>query len=218
MIYLFLGPDRDAKDRKIAEIKAKYLTDDSALKLDYESFYGVKLDPDTLKKALISLPAVSKQRLILIRNVNKLDAHNKEIILDFIQGENSHAVVILDSDDGGGKNSFIAKVKLIAKVMNFGADTRKQNVFDMTRAIENQNPAVALKILNELINDGNPPLKIMGGMVWFWGDRKSRLSAGKFKEGLQVLQEADLNIKRSRIKPEYAVEVAVTKLSSLIAC
>src|SRR3989338_10492484 len=116
MIYLLLGPDEDAKDRKITKIKAKYLADDTALKLDFESFHAVKLDPDTLKKALISLPAVSKKRLILIRSVNKLDSHNKEMILDFIQTDNSHAVVILDSDDEGGKNSFMTKLRPAAEV------------------------------------------------------------------------------------------------------
>ena len=216
MIYLLLGEGRDAKDRKIIEIKAKYLTDHSALKLDYESLHGGQLDPLVLKKALISLPAVSKKRLVLIRVANKLDIHNQEIILDFIQSGHSHAVVILDSDGGEGKNSFLTKVKAAAEVVNYGAAQRQKNTFDMTRAIESRDPAGALNILNELMQDGNHPLKLIGGMVWFWGDRKSRLSADQFKKGLEVLQEADLNIKRSRLNPEYAVEIAVTKLANIL--
>lgn len=218
MIYLLLGDDKDAKDRKIAEIKAKCLADDSALKLDYESLLGAKLDPDVLKKALISLPAVSKRRLILIRSVNKLDTHNKKIILDFIQTENRHAVVILDSDEESGKSSFFNKIHASAKVMRFTTGQSKLNVFDMTRAMDRRDSVGALKILAGLIDDGNHPLQIMGGLVWFWGKLKNKLSREVFKKGLIVLQEADLTIKRSRLKPEYAVEVAVTKLNSLIAC
>ena len=60
-------------------------------------------------------------------------------------------------------------------------------------------------------------LQLMGGLVWFWGKLKQRISAEKFKKGLLHLQEADLNIKRSRIKAEYALEVLVVKLCLLIA-
>jgi len=218
MIYLFIGDDKDAKDRKIAQIKAKYLTDDSALKLDYESLLGTKLDPDILKKALISLPAVSKRRLILIRSVDKLDTHNKKIILDFIQTENHHAVIILDSDELSAKNSFFNKINAVARVMRFTTGRSKLNVFDMTRAMEKKDSVGALKILAGLFDDGNHPLQIMGGIVWFWGKLKNRLSREAFTKGLIVLQEADLSIKRSRLKPEYAVEVAITKLNLLIAC
>jgi len=218
MIYLFLGEDRAAKEQKIAEIKTTYLSCNDALKLDYELLHGTKLDSAVLKKALIALPAVSKKRLILIRAVEKLDTHNKKIVLDFIQTKSSHAVLILDSDGTAPKNSFFNKITSVAKVTRFGQGTAKKNVFDMTRAMEGRNPSGALKILDGLLGEGDHPLQIMGGLVWFWGKLKNRLSAESFKKGLLVLQEADLNIKRSRLKPEHAVEIAVTKLSSLIAC
>ena len=218
MIYLFLGEDGEAKEQKIAEIKKTCLPSDDALKLDYELLHGSKLDPAVLKKALIALPAISKRRLILIRSVEKLNTQNKKIILDFLQGENQHAVLILDLDEALPKNNFFRKMTDDAEAMCFGRGTAKGNVFDMTRAMERRNPSGALKILNQLLNGGDHPLQIMGGLVWFWGKSKNRLSRDQFKKGLLVLQEADLNIKRSRLKPEYAVEIAVTKLSSLISC
>jgi hypothetical protein len=156
--------------------------------------------------------------LILIRAVEKLNTQNKKIILDFMQTENPHAVVILDLDGALPQNNFFSTITNSAKAMCFGRGTAKENVFDMTRAMENRNSSDALKILDQLLNEGNHPLQIMGGLVWFWGKSRNRLSGAQFKKGLVVLQEADLNIKRSRLKPEYAVEIAVTKLSSLIAC
>ncbi len=218
MIYLFLGEDRQAKERQIAKIKADYLPSNDALKFDYELLHSIKLDPDTLKKALISLPAVAPKRLILIRSVEKLVTHNKDIILEFISTEHQHAVVILETDEAAPKNSFFDQVMASAKVMRFTPTQpgKKQNIWTATRAIENRDPAKALIVLNDLMKEGNPPLKIMGALVWFWGDQKKRLPAEGFKKGLLVLQEADLNIKRSRLKPEHAVEVAVTQLSSLV--
>ena len=218
MIYLLLGEDRQAKEQQIAKIKTSCLSSDDAYPFDYELLHSTKLDPDVLIKALIALPAISQKRLILIRTAEKLDEQNKNIILEFIQTENRHAVLILDSDETVLKNNFFSQVMQTAKVMRFTQRGKIQDVWAATRAIEDRKPAEALKILNSLMEEGNPPLKIMGALVWFWGDLKNRLPAEGFKKGLLVLQEADLNIKRSRLKPEHAVEVAVTQLSLLIAC
>lgn len=216
MIYLFLGEDRPAKDQKIAEIKSQCLSSDDALKLDAEVLYAEKLDPAVLKKALIALPAVAKKRFVLIHTPEKLTPQNKDIILDYIQRGYSHAVLILDSDETASKNSFFSAVTAAAKVVRFGYETKK-NVFDVTKALENRDLSEALKILDDLMEEGDHPLQIMGGLVWFWGKSKGRVTAERFKKGLLVLQEADLNIKRSRVTPEHAVEIAITKLSLLIA-
>jgi DNA polymerase III delta subunit len=218
MIYLLLGEDRLAKDQKINEIKAACLPSDDALKFDYELLHALKLDPSVLKKALIALPAVAKKRLILIRTFEKLSPHNKDIILDFIQKENPHAVLIMDSDDLSFKSAFFRDLSASAKVIRFGQSGKKSDLWGVTRAIERRNPSEALRILNTLLRDGDSPLKIMGGLVWFWGSIRNRVSAEGFKKGLLVLQEADLNIKRSRLRPDHAVEMVVTKLSLLIAC
>jgi DNA polymerase III delta subunit len=218
MIYLLLGEDRLAKDQKINEIKAACLPSDDALKFDYELLHALKLDPSVLKKALVALPAVAKKRLILIRTFEKLSPHNKDIILDFIQMENPHAVLIMDSDDLSFKSAFFRDLSASAKVIRFGQSGKKSDLWGVTRAIERRNPSEALRILNILLSDGDSPLKIMGGLVWFWGSIRNRVSAEGFKKGLLVLQEADLNIKRSRLRPDHAVEMVVTKLSLLIAC
>ncbi|MCK5082039.1 MAG: hypothetical protein KAR31_03950 [Candidatus Omnitrophica bacterium] len=218
MIYLLLGEDRLAKDQKINEIRASCLPSDDAIKFDYELLHGIKLDPSVLKKALIALPAVAKKRLILIRNFEKLSEHNKEIVLDFIQVKNEPAVLILDSDELTFKGEFFRDITSAAKVIRFRQRGKKSDIWGVTRAIEARNPGEALKILNILLKDGDSPLKIMGGLVWFWGSLRNRVSVDGFKKGLLVLQEADLNIKRSRLRPEHAVEIVVTKLSLLIAC
>ncbi|MCK5259737.1 MAG: hypothetical protein KAJ70_01625 [Candidatus Omnitrophica bacterium] len=218
MIYLLLGEGSSAKDRRINEIKADCLSSDDARKLDYELLHGIKLDPAALRKSLSALPAVAEKRLILIRSIEKLSEHNKEIISDFIQEGCQHAVLVLDSDATALKGGFARDVMSAAEVIRFGRRGKKSDLWDVTGAIEARDSREALKILNTLLKDGDSPLRIMGGLVWFWGSVRNRISADGFKKGLLVLQEADLNIKRSRLKPEYAVEIAVTKLSLLIAC
>ena len=218
MIYLLLGEDRPAKDQKVNEIKISCLSSDDARKLDYELLHAIKLDSGVLKKAILALPAVAKRRLILIRTAEKLSAHNQEIISDFIRSGDEHAALILDSDESALKGGFARDVMSVAEVTRFGRREKKNDIWGVTGAIEARDSGEALKILDTLLKDGDSPLRIMGGLVWFWGSLRNRVSADGFKKGLLVLQEADLNIKRSRLKPEYAVEIAVTKLSLLVAC
>jgi len=216
MIYLFLGEDTAAKDRRIAELKKKYLLSLEAEKFDYEILYGDKIDPDLFKQALIALPAVAKQRLLTIHSIHKLNSKNQDILLELIASDFKHCVLILDSDDAQKKNKFFTQLQRKAKVENFGS-REKHNVFDMTKAISARRPDDALILLSEVLKDGSHPLQIMGGLVWFWGKEKGRMPPDRFKSGLIQLQEADLNIKRSRLQPEYALEVCVLKLCSLIA-
>lgn len=218
MIHLLLGEDRLAKDEKISEIKRNCLSSPDALKFDYEVLSAVKLDSDELKKSLITLPAVSPQRLLLIRSIEKLNTKNKDILSEFMRLPDRPVVLILDSDQSSLKGEFFRELEAAAQVARFTTSGKKEDIWAMTRAMERRRPADALKILDALLEDGDAPLKVMGGLVWFWGSIRSRLSKEGFKKGLLVLQEADLNIKRSRLKPEHAVEVAVTQLSSLIAC
>jgi len=217
MTYLLLGEDNPAKDKNIRAIKDKTLKSTDSQNLDYESLHAPKVDSDILKQALIALPAVSEKRCLLIRSADKLNPKNKKIVEEFVQSKATHLVLILETDESEPKNSFFKAIIPFVKVLRFQSSV-KENVFDMTNAMTNRTLVKALKILDGLMKEGNHPLKIMGGLVWYWGKSKNRISEERFQKGLKALQEADLNIKRSRLKPEYTLEVLVVKLSSLIAC
>ena len=214
MTYLFLGEDTLAKDQKITELKKKILPTPQAAQFDYESLSASKLDPEDLKKSLISLPAIASKRLIIIRDCHRLSAHNQELIVEFLEKSFQHAVLVLDSGEWDQKNSFLKKIRRMVELVEFSSSP-KLNVFDLTKAIDLKKEVEALKILDQLTSGGTHPLQVLGGIVWFWGQTRSRLSAKQFEGGLLALQEADLNIKRSRLKPEYAVELLVVKLCSL---
>ena len=216
MIYLLAGEDLQAKDQKISEIKRKLFSSADNASFDFELLHAPQLDSDSLKKALMALPAISPKRLVVIRSLQKLNAHNKEIVLQFIQSKQETTDLILDTEENNVTEGFLGKIAVYAKVTAFGSQVQ-ENVFDMTRVMSSKNSTQALMILSGLLNHGNHPLQILGGLVWFWGKQKSRLAADRFQKGLRAIQEADLNIKRSRLKPEYAVEVLVVKLCSLLA-
>jgi len=215
MIIFLLGEDKDRRDARIEEIRKEYLLSPEARNFDHDVLYAHKLEPQELKKSLISFPALAPRRLIFIHECHKLTAPLKDMIAEFAESDQAHAVLVMISAQIGAGDSFVRKLKSRARVEDWGKEG-KQNVFDMTRAMTRRRAPEALKILSALLSEGAHPLQIMGGLVWFWGKTRPRLSAENFQKGLEALQGADLNIKRSRIKPDMAVEVAVVKLCELM--
>jgi len=215
-IYLFTGQETEKKEKEIEKLKAALLKDKDAKQFDYDSLSAHKLNSDTLKQSLDTLPVVGKQRLVLIREVEKLDKHNKDLVLEYAQRKEDYLVLLLDAFKADLKTSFFKKISALAQWKRFDKGYR-ENAFDMTKAISARQPAQALKILNDVLKHGDHPLQILGALVWFWGKNKPRVSMERFQRGLDELQEADLNIKRSRLKPEYTLEILVVKLCSLSA-
>lgn len=216
MTYLLLGEDSPAKDQKINELKEEIFPSSShdALAFDYERLDGADVDARALRKALLAMPAVGPKRLIVLRAAHKLDARGKEILLQFIAQKRDDTVLVLEAGDTEVANAFMKNVAAQARVIHVQTPKR-QNVFDVTNALSARDPVRACAILNQLFAQGNPPVQIMGGLIWFWGKSRPRLSEGNFRQGLLMLQEADLNIKRSRLKPEHGLELLVVKLAGM---
>jgi len=214
MHYCFIGENSGEKQQALSDARDKILTGADARNFDYEALYGRRLDAAELKKALIALPASSPKRLILIHEADKLSKQNEEILTAFLEEKNDHAVVILEAE-GKLKSAFQKKISPYVKSFSF-EKPEGGNVWDMTNAMGRRQPAKALKILSELMEDGQHPLQIMGGLVWFWGKNGQRLRQDRFEKGLLALQEADVNIKRSRMRPDYTMEVLVVRLCALM--
>ena len=211
MTYLFLGEDTPAKDAKIAELKKKTLSHPQSFQFDFEICHAAKLDPSTLKKALMNLPAMAPKRLIILRDCHRLTPRHQDIIVEFLEKSYKHAVLILDSNEWEQKSPFVKKIRRMVEIVEFSA-APKPGVFDLARAVESKKETEALKVLDQLLGQGIHPLQILGRLVWSWGKSRRHYSKGEFEKGLLALQEADVNIKRSRLKPEYAMEVLVVKL------
>ena len=200
------------KDAKLADIKDKLFPSGKGIDFDYELFHAGKLDdPDQVRKSLLSLPIMASKRLVVIRSINKLSASDKNFILEFAKSKREDIVLILDSNDADIRKGYLNKISGYAKVFRFCKQAGK-TVFDMADAICNGRGIDALKILHGLFSEGQPPLRILGALVWYWGRYKRTMSVETFRRDLLVLQEADLNIKRSRLPAQHAVEVAIVRL------
>ncbi len=212
MIYLFLGEDTSAKDVQIAAIRSKLFQDPQALLFDFENYDAKDLDTDTLQQLLLTLPVLAPKRLILLRQIHKLKSADIQTLLHFCQKPSDHCDVILETPQ---KTLTGELGKCEAHCRTVQTSKPQRSVFDMTKLIAQRRGAEALKMLHEFYEEGTYPLQIMGALVWFWGKEGKALDKQKFKRGLQALQEADLNIKRSKLNPQYAVEKVVVELVEL---
>lgn len=215
---LCLGTDKksqEQRDKKIAELKAKFLLSPEALQLDLEELDAKRLSAERLKIALVSLPGQAVRRILIIRQADKLPKDCAELLEKHLrENEAEGPVLVLEAEEWPLKSDFRKFVH--ANFQRTGAIQKQASAFDMMDALDDQ--VRALRILNTLFDDGEAPEVVLGGMVWAWSNKmKARVRGDNYKKGLLVLQEADMCLKRSKF-PErgYALEVAVVKLSSLL--
>jgi DNA polymerase III delta subunit len=214
MIYLFLGDDLAVKDARITEIKNKFFKDSQeALAFDFDNLDVSQLGENTLKKAFLTLPVIAPVRLILLRQVHKLKSADIQVLIKFCKDPAKHCDVILESTENTLKGD-LKDLPLYAKGTVMGKP-EGPNAFDMARLIKANRSSDALKMLDGLYHANVQPLQVMGALVWYWGKEGKACGKERFERGLKALEEADLNIKRSRLEPQYAVEKVVVELGVL---
>jgi len=215
MIYLFLGDDLPAKDARITEIKNKlFNSSQEALAFDFDNLDVKELGGDALKKAFLTLPVIASHRLIVLRQIHKLKSADIQVLIDFCKKPAAHCDVILESSENILKGE-LKDLPLYAKGLVLGKP-EGPNVFDMTKLITAHRSGDALKMLDGFYRQNVHPLQIIGALVWYWGKEGKALGKERFARGLKALEEADLNIKRSRLDPQYAVEKLVVELGLLL--
>ena len=215
MIYLFLGSDFPAVDARIAEIKNKFFKNSQeALAFDFDNLDASQLGADALKQAFLTLPVIAPHRLIILRQVHKLKSAGIQVLINFCQKPAKHCDVILESSENTLKGD-LKDLPLYAKGMVM-ARPEAPSVFDMTKLITAHRSGEALKMLDGFYRADVHPLAVMGALVWYWGKEGKPLGKERFERGLKALEEADLNIKRSRLDPQYAVEKLVVELGLVL--
>lgn len=215
MIYLFLGDDLAVKDAKITEIKNKlFKNTQEALAFDFDNLDGRELGTDALKKSFLTLPVIAPHRLIVLRQIHKLKSADTQVLIKFCQKPAKHCDLVLESTENTLKGE-LKDLPLYAKGVVM-AKPEGPSVFDMTKLMSANRSGDALKMLDGFYNSQIHPLQIMGALVWYWSKEGKACGRQRYEQGLRALEEADLNIKRSRLNPQYAVEKLVVELGLLL--
>jgi DNA polymerase III delta subunit len=208
LAYLLIGEDNNSKDTQIKKLKERFLkkeTEDFNLDLLYSEGLTLKY----LQERLLSLPVRSEKRLIIIKNCLGLKDEVKEFLVEYIKTPYPKTVLILDIDKYNTKDGFLSRLFGNAQVIRF-AETRQPNTFDLAHQIGFKKADTSLKILNQLLKNGEKPERILGGLRAAW-QREIR-QPQELRKRLKMLLDCDIDIKTGKIKPGLALERFIVSL------
>lgn len=218
MIYLFIGQDssfRDSplscKDIQFQQIKKEFLPKEVE-QFNLDILYAEALKLKELQEKLSALPVKSSKRIIVIRNAQELPSDIEDFIQHWAKGERKDIVLLLDIAEQGKKEAFLRKIYKYAKIFRF-KEPQALNTFNLTRSIEQRKPDYALKLLEQLLKDGERPERILGGLRYTL--ENSPLNPLEIKRRVKMLLECDVEIKTGKAKPVFALEKLIVRLCAL---
>lgn len=219
MVYLFVGQDypyRDsplsAKDIRLKQIKEEFLPK-KVEQFNFDCLYAETLKLKDLQEKLLCLPVNSPKRMILIRNAQELAADIEAFILEWVKSCQRAVILLLDIEDAAKKEDFLKNIHRYVKVFRFKEEVTL-NTFNLTRSIEERRPDYALRILNQLLKNGERPERILGGLRYSL--QKSRLNPLEIKRRVRLLIASDIEIKTGKAKPVFALEKLIVRLCALV--
>lgn len=217
MLYLFTGEDEPAKQEKINSLKSELLKKGFE-DFNYEAFYAQELNLPLLKEVLSRLPTESSQRIMVIKDAFRLQNELKDYFTAQIEKLPKDLTIILEAAViPKEETAFFNKISKYGKVIPFKTK-EKINAFGLVRAIERKDADSALNILVDLLRNGEKPERILGALRYGFVKSGSSFIAQdsvklkEKKEKVNLLLDADLNLKTGKVKPEFALETLVVKL------
>jgi DNA polymerase III delta subunit len=208
MVYLFVGEDSPAKDTQLKNIRKEFLAKGTE-QFNLDILYARELTLKDLQEKLIYLPLKTSNRILLIKHAQDLKQGLREFILDFVKVEHRQTVLILDFDRQERKDTFLNRITRYAKAYRF-RETQAIDTFTLSRQIALKQPGYALRVLNQLLKDGERPERILGGLRYAW--ERENANPPEAKKRLKALLNCDIDIKTGRLKPIFALERLVLSL------
>jgi len=211
MVYLFIGEDSASKDIKLKAIREEHL-DKGIEQFNLDLLYAKGLSLKDLQERLIYLPVKSPQRIVVIKGAQDLKEDAADFILEYVKKPQKKLILILDINQQGKTSVFIKHIYKYATVYHF-KETKQLDTFTLSRSITAKNPDYALRILNQLLKNGERPERILGGLRYVW--ERDAVSGQEMRRGLRLLLNCDIEIKTGRLKPTFALEKLVINLCGL---
>jgi hypothetical protein len=214
-VYLFLGQDMldqensSLKEKELNKLKASLPQKTRDFNLDVLHCNDRTFNLKVLQEKLLLLPTGDAARIVVVRNLQDAEPAVKEFILNYVKDPCAGIILVLDVDRADRKNAFIEGVSRYAEVRQFRVETQV-STFTLSRLIEARKTAEGLEVLHELLDSGEKPERIMGGLRASW----TRYPADplSLNKKLKILLQCDLDIKTGRIKPVFALERLIVNL------
>lgn len=212
MVYLLIGQDIAAKETQLKKIKQEFLPPELQ-DFNLDTLYAKEITLKDIQERFLSLPLKSAKRIMVIKDAHLLDEKSRDFILAFSEKPHKQLVLVLDFAQYDYKDEFIKGICGNASVLRF-KETVNPDTFTLNRQIELRKTDSALRLLSQLLKNGEAPERILGGLRYAWEkqDNQSVLSRKKLK----LLLGCDLEIKTGRLKPAFALEKLVVSLCGFV--
>lgn len=210
-VYLFIGQDSLSKDTKLKQLKQQFLSPQIA-QFNLDTLYAKELDLKGLQEKLLCLPVEAKKRMVVIKDAQTLKEDVREFITDYVKRPYSHIILVLDISQKAKGDKFIDRVLRYACICRF-KEAIPADAFMLSEQIDRRQIYSALRLLNQLLKNGEKPERILGGLRYAW-ERQIREPWMRRKR-LKALLNCDIEIKTGRFKPAFALEKLVVKLCYL---
>ena len=208
MNYLFVGEDEFSKDVKLEKIKQE-LNLAKLYLFNFEILYPKNLDLKTLQEKLLILPIKSRKRLILIKDAPALSVDIKQYLLSWFRKPFPHISLILDARRINARDHFFNQISSRVRLINF-RQSKEINAFTLARQISYGKIKLAMRLLRQLLLQGERPEKILGALRYQL--KQERLDFVERRKKLNFLLNCDIDIKTGRLKPEFALERLLIRL------
>jgi DNA polymerase III delta subunit len=209
-VYLFVSQDAPSKDKIIHKIKEESLPANLE-DFNFDRLYAKDLTLKELQEKLLCLPVNSKKRIIIIKNAQKLSADIKKFICDYVRHPRGEIILILDMDNAEPNDEFVNSIASYANT--YRKEEAHLDTFSLFRQIELRKPGSSLRILHQLLEKGERPERILGGLRYAWEARSP--DPLETRKKLRLLLLCDIDIKTGRLRPDFALEKLVINLCCL---
>jgi DNA polymerase III delta subunit len=207
-VYLLIGQDIAAKEIQLKKIKQEFLPP-QLQDFNQDILYAQEITLKDIQERFLSIPLKSAKRIVVIKDAHSLDKESRDFLLAFSKKPNKQLILVLDFTQYDYKDEFIKEICAYARLLRF-KETVNPDTFALNRQIELRKTDSALRLLNQLLKNGEAPERILGGLRYAWEKQDIQSLIGRRK--LKLLLGADLEIKTGRLRPAFALEKLVISL------
>ena len=209
--YLFIGQDSLSKDIKLKTLRQEFLKPDIE-QFNLDISYARELSLKDLQEKLLCLPVRTKKRIIVIKGAGELKENIKEFIFNYVKKPYAWVILVLDINRQEPRDEFLSRISKYAQAYYF-KEIIPPDTFMLVRQIDLRRPDYALRLLSQLLQNGERPERILGGLRYAW-ERNLSHPLEKRKR-LRLILNCDIDIKTGRLKACFALEKLVVNLCCL---
>lgn len=212
-VYLFIGEDANSKDAQISRLKEQFLSKKNQ-EFNSDTLYATDTDLTlkSLQEKLLFLPLDSQKRLVVIKNAQDLSRQLKEFLIQYAKKPQEKIILIIDMDRYDLRDEFVKTISFYAQTVRF-AQSYQPSVFELNKQINLKKTAASLRLLNQLLLNGQKPELILGALRASW--EKYLNNPPELKRRIKFLLQCDVAIKTGALKANFALERLIVNLCGL---